>query len=255
MKNLVKKLMPAPLLEKARRIRARLVRAKLAKLSPQEKFTHIYEKQLWGKPKDSSRPYCSGSGSQDPAVTDIYVSEMRRFLSSFPKKPDLIDLGCGDFSIGERLRDVCGRYVACDIVEPLIDYNKNAFSHLDVDFRVLNMIDDPLPTGDIATIRQVLQHLSNSEIAQVVRKLEATYAHLVVTEHVPADDNFTPNADMPAGPEIRTYVGSGVVLTAPPFNLSVKSARTLCEAPEYGGRIVTTIYELDPPLPARATLR
>ena len=57
---------------------------------------------------------------------------------------------------------------------------------------------------------------------------------------------FTPNLDKPPGRNIRLDApeagGSGVVLTAPPFDLRPDAQRTLCEVPSYGGVIRTTAY-------------
>ena len=47
------------------------------------------------------------------------------------------------------------------------------------------------------------------------------------------------------GPDIRLLDGSGVVVTAPPFSLPVKSQRLLCKVPQYGGMIRTVVYQLD----------
>ena len=76
-----------------------------------------------------------------------------------------MSLGCGDFNVGAQLRDLCGAYIACDIVELLIAYNRERFAELGVDFRRLDIIDKPIPEGDVIILRQVLQHLSNSQIA------------------------------------------------------------------------------------------
>jgi hypothetical protein len=70
---------------------------------------------------------------------------------------------------------------------------------------------------------------------------------MVVTEELPRDPGFVPNRDKPIGPGIR--IGrpepeSGVILTAPPFDLAVRSARVLWEAEGEFGIIRTTLYEL-----------
>jgi hypothetical protein len=101
-----------------------------------------------------------------------------------------------------------------------------------------------LPPGDVVFIRQVLQHLSNNDIALVISKL-TQYRVLVVTEHLPPNNDFVPNVDISNGAHIRLQgtFSSGVVLTAPPFNLVPKHERVLCEVDGYGGVIRTTAYE------------
>ena len=63
-------------------------------------------------------------------------------------------------------------------------------------------------------IRQVLQHLSNTQIAAILAKLRA--ADLIVTEHVPTAPGVVRNKDKAAGPDIRLYRKSGVFLESPP---------------------------------------
>ena len=81
-------------------------------------------------------------------------------------------------------------------------------------------------------LRQVLQHLSNAEIEPVVRQIERKFKYLVPTEHVPLGTALTPNLDKPTGRDVRIHRGSGIVLTAAPFNLRAKAEQVLCEAPE-----------------------
>lgn len=95
---------------------------------------------------------------------------MSSFLNALGK-PDVVDLGCGDFKVGSQLRPWCGRYTACDVVPDLIAFNRTAFTQLDVDFRVLDMVEDPLPAGDVVFVRQVLQHLSNAAISKAIAKI------------------------------------------------------------------------------------
>ena len=173
-----------------------------------------------------------------------YVDAVRGFLAGFADKPSVVDLGCGDFNVGARLRDLCGSYVACDIVEALIAHNRERFADLDVDFRQLDIIEDMIPQTDIVIIRQVLQHLSNGQIARALRNITASCRYLVVTEHLPGKPDFRPNVDKPAGGAIRPFFGSGIVLTSEPFALKVLGERILCEVPELGGVIRTTLYTL-----------
>jgi hypothetical protein len=204
-----------------------------------EVFGGVYREHRWGR--RMLRKFFSGPGSHDPEVVEPYVEAMRRFLGSFPQPPDVADLGCGDFNVGRQLRASCGRYVACDIVPDLIAHNSARHGRLNVDFRCLNLVEDPLPEARIALVRQVLQHLSNEQIARIVPKL-ARYELVVLTEHLPATQPFIANADQQPGSGIRLTRHSGVVLTEPPFGLRVRSQRRLCATRKYGGLIVTDLY-------------
>jgi len=50
----------------------------------------------------------------------------------------------------------------------------------------------------VVFIRQVLQHLSNAHILRAIPKIAASYRFLVLTEHLPLGEAFTPNLDKPA---------------------------------------------------------
>jgi len=158
-----------------------------------------------------------------------------------------VDLGCGDFNVGGQLRPYCGSYVACDVVPALIRRNNDKFAGTKVDFRCIDIVEDDLPQGDIVFLRQVLQHLGNTQILRVVRKLYQ-YKFLVLTEHIPTSPAFLPNRDKATGGGIRLKQGSGVVLTEFPFLLRVKSESVICTTNEsfaqYPGLIRTTLYEL-----------
>jgi SAM-dependent methyltransferase len=241
LKNVVRPLLPRAVVDAWRARAAARIDARFAHLPPITVFSEIYRQRLWGTSDES--PYCSGRGSHNEAVLQPYLHSVREFLSQFPVKPDVVDLGCGDFNVGAQLRDRCARLVACDVVAELIAYNHTAFKHLDVSFMQLDITSDALPAGDVALVRQVLQHLSNDQIARVARKL-GQYSWVVVTEHLPRVSNFTANLDKPAGPGVRLRLRSGVDLTRPPFNLSALAQLALCSVSDSSGVLHTTAYQL-----------
>ncbi len=208
-----------------------------------EIFSEVYNRKAWGVANDTSAPFYSGPGSSEGTVVAGYVNAVSEFLRGLGK-PDAVDLGCGDFKVGSQIRPWCDLYTACDAVPELIDFNSRTYKQLDVDFRVLDITADALPEGDVVFVRQVFQHLSNAAIAKAMAKIIARYKYLVLTEHVPALAWFVPNVDIATGAGTRLMIGSGVVLTNPPFNLKVTSERTLCESPQFSGLIKTVVYTL-----------
>lgn len=220
----------------------------LAHLTPKEAFTKVYDEGLWGKPSDGSDHFFSGTGSHSENIVSAYVIAIEKYLIALSNnKLNVVDLGCGDFAVGSQVRKFCGTYIACDVVDSLISRNRKKFENLDVDFRVLDLIADDLPDGDVVFIRQVLQHLSNKQILAVIPKLQEKYRFLVLTEHLPATKSFDVNLDKPVGAGIRLGQGkngSGIVLTEPPFNLKVINENILCEVNEDGGVIRTIAYQL-----------
>lgn len=208
-------------------------------------FTTIYEDGLWGKSDDPNEKFFSGSGSHTVEIVNVYVKSIESFISDHPEIENAVDLGCGDFHVGSQLRPLFKKYIACDIVSPVIAHNIKKFAHLNVEFRHLDFTVDELPKGDVVFIRQVFQHLSNEKILFTLPKLCAQYKFLIITEHLPSGD-FCENLDMPVSHHIRLGINSGLVLTKAPFNLAPINSWELCNAPEYGGIIRTIAYQIKP---------
>lgn len=199
----------------------------------------VYAKKLWGS---GNTDFYSGAGSHDTETVQAYLKAVIGFFKSLETPPVVCDLGCGDFNVGKELVPYTQAYKAVDIVPELIAHNKELFKSKQLSFDTIDLAKDPLPEGDCALLRQVLQHLSNAEIASIVNKLYA-YRYVILTEHLP-DQEFTPNIDIISGQGIRLKKHSGVALLAPPFNFKVKAAKELLclPAPGVKGRLVTTLY-------------
>ncbi len=241
LKSAAKAVVPQSLLVARRKFLLRRTERRFRDASNAEIFSTVYERAHWGA--DAGQGFDSGDGSRDPAVVGPYVEALRTFLTSLAVKPDVVDLGCGDFNVGRQVRPYAAGYIACDVVPALIERNRTLTDAADVDFRVLDIARDPLPAGDVVTIRQVLQHLSNADITQVVGKI-AQYRYAIITDHQPAG-GFTPNVDIPSGPHIRVGIGSALDLAAPPFSMPFAEVRELCLVPSSeGGVIRTTLYRL-----------
>ena len=204
----------------------------------------IYEKHLWGGTKHD---FYSGIGSHNKSLVDPYIDVLRSFLTSFSQPIRVCDLGCGDFNVGRQLHDLTSQYIGVDIVNELITRNKLEYAFQGLDFVCLDISEDQLPNADCVILRQVLQHLSNAEIARIAKKLSA-YQYVIVTEHLP-NGQFNPNLDIVSGQGIRLKKESGVDLLSSPFNLKVKSVETLLsiDLADGKGRIVTTLYRMSSP--------
>jgi hypothetical protein len=213
--------------------------------SNREIFTNVYQNKLWGAASlENESPFYSGPGSSDPQIVDPYVETVKRFFATLPTKKKAVDLGCGDFRVGSRIIDSFDSYTACDVVPELVDFNKNYWRHLPVEFLVVDLVKDEIPTGDVLILRQVLQHLSNDDISKFTQSIPRGFSYLLLTEHLPSENDFLANRDKVSGTDIRLGSGSGVVLTQPPFNMTFKSETTLLSVPQFGGSIVTTLYVL-----------
>ncbi len=201
----------------------------------------VYAMKLWG---DNTSDFYSGQGSHHPEIVNPYLDALSSFLSSFKSPLVVCDLGCGDFNVGKELVKHTKKYVAVDIVEDLIEYNKENFKDENVEFQCLDIAVDDLPSGDCAILRQVLQHVSNAEIQSILNKL-TPFKYVIITEHVPEGD-FESNKDIISGQGIRLKKQSGVGVLDVPFNFKVKEEKQLVSVILKGGKetIETTLYRM-----------
>ncbi|WP_345274115.1 class I SAM-dependent methyltransferase [Flaviramulus aquimarinus] len=204
-------------------------------------MNQIYDMNLWG---GTTFDFYSGIGSHDPKIINPYLEHLIVFLESHNNSLVVCDLGCGDFNIGKHLAKYTKKYIAIDIVEKLINRNKKIFEEDNLEFYCLDIAKDKLPSADCIIIRQVLQHLSNSEIQSIIKKL-VNYKYIILTEHIPLG-HFIPNKDIISGQGIRLKENSGVDLLVLPFKLKVKDQKILDEhiLENNKGRILTTLYEV-----------
>lgn len=201
----------------------------------------VYSMKLWGS---NNSDFYSGDGSHLPEIVDPYLNVLTKFLTSFKNPLAVCDLGCGDFNIGKELIQYADKYIGVDIVADLIDYNKEKFKANNLEFHCLDIAKDELPNGDCVILRQVLQHLSNTEIKSITEKLKV-FKYVILTEHIPKGE-FIPNKDIISGQGIRIKKQSGVNLLMSPFNLKVKEETELISTSLENGKgvIVTTLYKL-----------
>ncbi|QNM84197.1 class I SAM-dependent methyltransferase [Polaribacter pectinis] len=201
----------------------------------------IYELNLWG---NNNSGFYSGDGSHKPEIINPYINVVKEFLTSLDKPIIVCDLGCGDFNVGKELVKYTKKYVAVDIVFNLILQNKEKFTVENLEFHCLDIAKDNLPKGDCAIVRQVLQHLSNVEVENIVHKL-SNFKYIILTEHLP-NESFEPNKDIISGQGIRIKKQSGVNLLKAPFNFKVKKEKQLLsiKLEDDKGVIVTTFFQV-----------
>ena len=214
-KRLVRNMISVSVLRKRRRWLIERQRASNAKKSIHEVFGEIYDRGLWGR--GDSRSPCSGSGSS-LTVSEEYCETVRSFIRKNQIR-SVLDIGCGDFEVGRYLRVPGVKYIGVDIVPWLIERNKKLYEDEETKFYCLDAIKDPLPDADLCLVRQVLQHLSNSQIMEMLQRL-SKFNYIIVTEHYPSNiDRCVANLDKPHGPDTRVPDGSAVFVDRPPFDL------------------------------------
>jgi SAM-dependent methyltransferase len=210
-KSRVKRFVPRPILAAYGRGRLRWDMATSRGRSRKEIFSDIYENNRWGGEPGS---YDSGSGSR-PDTAEPYISVLRALIRKEGVKY-IVDLGCGDFEVARRILSPGLSYIGCDIVPGLVARNTARFATEHIEFRNLDIVTDPLPEGDFCIIRQVFQHLSNGDIATVLRKTRQ-YPLLVVTDEQVVGDNSDTNIDINPYHGTRRLFGQGLRLELGPF--------------------------------------
>lgn len=234
MKEILKWIIPRP-------IRRYWADIKSRKKSPEEIFTEIYEKKLWGEATDG-RKYCSGSGTEDSNV-EKYIEALRDFNNENEIK-SIFEIGCGDFTVMESIlsqSDV--NYIGSDIVKSVTEHLSDSYGSKNVKFVHMDAITSKkFPPADLCIIRQVLQHLSNEQISEIIRKIK-DYKYVIITEHLPLNPKCK-NGDKIASGYIRLQNPrtSGVYLDAPPFSLKCKILLSYRQDDrDYSGKIVPAV--------------
>lgn len=175
----------------------------------EQTFETVYRRNLWG---GAEGEFYSGRGS-DPEVAAPYCRFVRKFIQERNIKT-VVDLGCGDFRVGQNLLVPGTAYIGVDIVPHLIERNTRKFAGANVSFQVMNAIHDAPPPADLCLIRQVLQHLSNEQILAVLRNC-SDFRYLLVSDHLALNEASEVNIDKTHGPDTRT---SGIRFDLPPFS-------------------------------------
>ncbi|MCJ2140350.1 glycosyltransferase [Methylobacterium sp. E-066] len=195
--------------------------------SRQAAFQQTYAKGLWGT--DGQTRFFSGIGSRG-SVAETYikaiVAELDVLRAQLRRPLTIVDVGCGDFAIGAEIaRQTRDIYIGCDIVPELVDYNITQYASERVSFRILDAVMDPLPDADVYLVRQVLQHLPNADIQQIIQKLRP-HPFVYITEGQPRHAAGPLNPDKPADHEVRfdwrNGTGRGVELNHAPYNLNLE---------------------------------
>lgn len=164
-------------------------------------FTNIYTTGGW---------YCgasySGLGS-DLCQTRIIRVEIPKLLERYNIK-SMADAPCGDFYwMREVLLDV--QYIGIDIVEEIIEKNKQLYCNDLRTFQSLDIVNDALPKVDLILCRDCLVHLSNEHVAKALRNIKKSGAtYLLVTNFMNTRENV----------DIATGNWRPINLTEAPFN-------------------------------------
>ncbi|WP_344420786.1 class I SAM-dependent methyltransferase [Amycolatopsis minnesotensis] len=161
----------------------------LERMGNQERFTHIYQSNLWGSAS------VSGPGS-DAEQTRELRARLPELLARFGVRT-LLDLPCGDFGWLNGVDLGVARYIGADIVGELVTQNIERYGQDETrEFRVLDLTADPLPSADAVLCRDCLVHLSFADVRSAVENLRRSGSRYLLTTTFTGQ---TANADISTG--------------------------------------------------------
>jgi SAM-dependent methyltransferase len=211
-KSMAKRVLPDRAVKTINAFRRHRVSSRYARLSIEDAFDRIYSDHAWGGLGGELR---SGDGSGGE-----YATAWLRMIDPVLRKyhpASLCDIGCGDFRVGKEIAKSVPMYIGVDISGIVIAHNQESNSREGVEFIRADVTSEKLPSADVAIMRQILQHLSNTEILLALNNVRRHYPITIITEHVCIGKGCRPNIDITHGPGTRTPFVSGVFIDAAPF--------------------------------------
>lgn len=139
-------------------------------------FASIYRRNGWGGVRTRSGP-----GSELEATATLR-RELPRLVGEFGIS-SLLDAGCGEALWQPELPG----YVGIDIVPSVIALARRR--HPTWEFRVADLVTDPLPSVDAVMCREVLMHLSLADGLAVLENLRTTGARWLIATSYPDQTN------------------------------------------------------------------
>ncbi len=139
-----------------------------------KRFSQIYFKNIFGG-KESR----SGSGSDM-----VQTAEIRRELPKLIQEYGIrifMDAPCGDWHWMEETALNVEHYIGVDIVEALIEQNRELFGNAGTRFLCMDLAADELPQADIIFCRDCLVHLTYDEISKVIANFKRSNSTYLLT--------------------------------------------------------------------------
>lgn len=131
------------------------------------------------------------SGSQSVSGPGASVEQTRVIRAALPSLchrlgvRTLLDLPCGDASWITTVPLPGIAYIGADFVPELIDENIRTRSGAGREFRVLDLLESPLPNADLLLCRDCLVHLSIADIARAIANVQASRITWLLTTTFP----------------------------------------------------------------------
>ena len=180
MKKIIKNLIPIWFLKLYKKIKI----FKFINKSNKDIFTTIYNTNHWKSSKS-----ISGTGSE--------ISQTRTLIENLNKLikdkniSSILDIPCGDFGWMKEVDLSNIKYTGADIVEKIIDINKEKYLKDNLNFKVLDLTNDQLPKNDLIIIRDCLVHLSYKDIDKALKNIKLSECkYLLLTTFTNNNTNY-----------------------------------------------------------------
>lgn len=209
-------------------------------------FKDVYENNRWGRSWRGLRYY----SDSNPALTKPFRDYITEFIAQQRVK-QIVDLGCGDFELFQGINIGNAQYLGVDIYPKLIEFDIERYMDENHEFRVLDIVEDDLPAGDLCVITCVLYLLSFDDIFAILGKLDR-YHYVLITDGQPdVPEQLRRNYDKATSAYTRSYHNRGLYLELSPFNLnvSVVCQYQIPEGYSISGEIIRTILLENRPNP------
>jgi 2-polyprenyl-3-methyl-5-hydroxy-6-metoxy-1,4-benzoquinol methylase len=144
-------------------------------MSVADTFSKIYENNIWD--------YGSGPGSL-PTATVEYREMLQTFINKHNIK-SVLDYGCGDWQFSKLLGwdKLVTDYVGVDVVPSLIEQHQSNYKLDNVDFQLIT--DEwTWPTVDLIVCKDVLQHLPNAHISNILENMKRHAKFIIITNDI-----------------------------------------------------------------------
>jgi hypothetical protein len=159
---------------------------------------------------------------------------VNHWLEQHPDCRNIVELGCGDWAT-TRLINLNSQhsYLGLDIVPDVIVWNQERFQSSTVRFECIDFICQLPPRGDVLLIKDVLQHLSNTNVRAFIDNVLPLFRYAILTNDVCKFEEwrrfgiFSVRTEL-QDPNIDISDGSSrpLRLDAAPFNLKVVEKTT-----------------------------
>lgn len=146
----------------------------LDKINLKQRFSQIYHHNIFGGGKSRS-----GEGS-DLVQTAIIRRELPSLLYQI-KARSFLDAPCGDWHWMQKTSLGVESYIGVDIVDALIENNRQSFGNAATRFECLNLTDDLLPKVDVIFSRDCLVHLSLADAMRILANFKRSGSKYLIT--------------------------------------------------------------------------